>query len=129
MYDGILNTIENSTKDLDMLNIITFKVQSIESQKDYIINKQLLNLGRAITSSEVRRDINDDREDYEEYQDDDEIIKNYLTDNPSLGDWGDIEYEDDDDELKKNIIKSLLKVINESKHNIEVVINNNETIH
>ena len=36
---------------------------------------------------------------------------------------------EDDEELKKNTIKSLLKIINESKHNIEVVVNNNETIH
>lgn len=36
---------------------------------------------------------------------------------------------EDDEELKKNLIKLLLKIINESKHNIEVVVNNNETIH
>ena len=36
---------------------------------------------------------------------------------------------EDDKELKKNLIKLLLKIINESKHNIEVVVNNNETIH
>ena len=36
---------------------------------------------------------------------------------------------EDDKELKKNLIKLLLIIINESKHNIEVVVNNNETIH